>query len=178
MTSTRTSFIARGVAHHRRVAIARRTLEIGNEPRGDAYHDLIYRAFPWCAELVLVVVPLPGGDDPLLGSGRRVLAELEPFLISATDEAEWPGTRLDGGATGRIHRYRLHPEALDVVATATDHLYGWCPPALPQDIALLRGDGSPFLATVTQEGWAALTIDDAEEAALADLDLGLRGLWS
>jgi hypothetical protein len=155
----------------------RRTLEISNEPRGNGYSDLLYRAFPWCAELLLVVVPLEGGADPLLGDGRRVLAEFEPHLVSITDETAWPGTQLDGGGTGRVHRYRLHPEVLDVATAATDHLYGWRPPDLPQDLALLRGDGSPFLATVTQEGWAALTLDDEERAALEDLGLGLRDLW-
>lgn len=158
----------------------RKTLEITVEPRGRIYNDLIYRAFPWCAELLLVVVPLPDGGDPLLPSGRRVLAELEPFLRVAADEREWPGTRLEGGATGRVHRYTLHPEVLDVVSSVTDHLYGWCPPDLPQDIALLRGDGSPFLATVTQEGWAALTLDDDERQVLSGdfPELGLRDLWS
>lgn len=156
----------------------RKTLEVESEPRGRVYSDLLYRAFPWCAELVLVVVPLPGGVDPLLPGGRRVLAELEVHLISATDETEWPGTRLDGGMCGRVHRYRLRPEVLDVVTAATDHLYGWSPPRLPQDIALVRGDGAPFLATVTQEQWAALTLDDEERAALADLDITLRDLWS
>ncbi len=155
----------------------KRTLEIGNEPRGRSYSDLLYRAFPWCAELLLVVVPVPGGADPLLPGARRVLAELEAHLISATDQSEWPGTHLEGGATGRVQRFRLHPEVLDVAAAATDHLYGWCPPELPQDIALLRGDGSPFLSTVTQEQWAALTVDDEERAALEDLGLGLRDLW-
>ncbi len=156
----------------------RKTLEIANEPRARAYSELLYRAFPWCAQLLLVVLPLPGGGDPLLATGHRVLAELEPYLASAGDEREWPGTQLEGDARGRVYRYRLHPEVLDVVAGATDHLYGWCPPALPQDLALLRGDGSPFLSSVTQEAWAALTVDEEERAALEDLDLGLRDLWS
>jgi hypothetical protein len=154
-----------------------RTIEIAREPRGRVYGELLYRAFPWCSHLVLVVVPLPGGADPLLVSGRRVLAALGPYLMSAIDDATWPGTRLEG-ATGRVHRYRLHPEVLDVVTGATDRLYGWCPPELPQDLALLRGNGSPFLTTVSQEGWATLTVTDEEAAALGDLDLQLRGVWS
>src|SRR6266511_5656635 len=44
----------------------RRTFEIGSEPRGRTYNDFLYLAFPWCAELWLVVVPLPGSGDPLL----------------------------------------------------------------------------------------------------------------
>lgn len=155
----------------------RKTWEIGNEPRGGAYSDLLYRSFPWCAELVLVVVPLPGGIDPLLAEGIGIIGDLEPHLVSVTDETSWPGTDLAGAGTGRVHRYRLHPEVLDTVAAATDHLYGWCPPQLPQDLAILRGDGSPFLVTVTQESWSALTIDDEERAALADLGLELRDLW-
>lgn len=156
--------------------MARRTFEIAVEPRGGTYHDLIYRSFPWCAELVLVTVPLEGGD-PLLPDGRRVLTELEPFRRSTTMGPAWPGTRLGGDGVGQVHRYQVEPPLLDVVATATDHLYGWRPPALPQDIALLRGDGSPFLVTVTQQEWAALELDPDEEAALHDLDLGLRPLW-
>ncbi len=156
----------------------RKTFEITGEPRGHTYNDLLYRAFPWTAELLLVVVPLPGGGEPLLPWGRRVLADLAPYLTKESDERDWPGTELPGGATGHVYRYRLLPEVLDVVAGATDHLYGWCPPDLPQDIALVHGDGEPFLATVTQEGWSALTIDDEERAALSDLDLELRDLWS
>ncbi len=156
----------------------RRTLELGTEPRGRTYGELLYRAFPYCSEVLVVVVPLPDGTTALMPSGERVLAELEPHLVSAADAGEWPGTRLEGTATARVHRYRLQPDAIDVLAGATDHLFGWRPPELPQDIALLRGDGSPFLATVTQEGWAALTLDDGERAALADLDLDLRDPWS
>jgi len=155
----------------------RTTSELGAEPRGPGYSDLLYRAFPWCAALSFVVPALAAGE-PLLRSGQLVIRELEPYLVSATDETEWPGTHLDGGATARVYRYRLHPEVLDVVAGATDHLFGWRPPQLPQDIALYHADGTPFLATVTQEEWAALTIDEAERAALADLDLELRPLWA
>ncbi|HET8569640.1 MAG TPA: hypothetical protein VFM93_11730 [Candidatus Limnocylindria bacterium] len=157
----------------------RRTYEIGAEPRGHTYNDLLYRSFPWCAELLLVVVPLAGGADPLLPGGRAVLEELAPFLRTVTDEREWPGTRLEGGATGRVHRYTLHPEVLDVLARATDRLYGWTPPSLPQDIALIRGDGEPFLATVTLEAWASLSLEPEEHAQLAsDLpELALRDLW-
>jgi hypothetical protein len=156
----------------------RRTFEIGEEPGGRIYHDLLYRAFPWCAQLLVVVVPLPDGGDPLLPGARRVLAELEPYLVSVADESDWPGTHLDGGATARVHRYRLHPETLDIATAATDRLYGWGPPELPQDIAFVRGDGTPFLATVTQERWAAVTLDEDERGALADLDLELRDMWS
>lgn len=156
----------------------RKTFEIGTEPRGHTYRDLLYRALPWCAELLLVVVPLPGAGDPLLSGGRRILEELEPFLTKESDERDWPGTQLEGGATGHVYRYRLSPPVLDVVAEATDHLYGWCPPDLPQDIALVHGDGEPFLATVTAERWAALTIDEDERAAISDIELALRDLWA
>lgn len=158
----------------------RRTLEIATEPRGRTYETLLYRAFRWCAELWLVVVPLPGGADPLLPAGRKVLTDLEPHLASLTDEPEWPGTRLEGGGTGLVHRYRLHPDVLDVVAAATDRLYAWRPPELPQDLALVRGDGTPFLATVAAEEWAALALDDEERDVLGGElpELGLRDVWS
>ncbi len=156
----------------------RKALEVGIEPSGRTYHDLLYRALPWTAELLLVVVPLPGGGDPLLPAGRKLLEDLAPYCTKESDERDWPGTQLEGDARGRVYRYRVVPDVLDIVAEATDHLYGWCPPDLPQDIALVHGDGEPFLASVTQERWAALTIDDEESAALSDLDLGLRDLWA
>lgn len=157
----------------------RRTYEIGAEPRGRTYTDLLYRSFPWCAELVLVVVPLPGGGDPLLPRARDVLRDLEPYLTSVGEDREWPGTRLESG-TGQVHRYRLHPEVLDVLDRSADRLYAWRHPELPQDLALVRGDGSPFLTTVTNEDWAALTLDDEERAVLTGElpELGLRDLWS
>lgn len=107
-----------------------------------------------------------------------MLRELEPYVVSASDERGWPGTRLDEG-TGRVHRYRLHPEVLDVVAAATEHLYGWRHPDLPQDIALVRGDGSPFLTTVTNEKWGSLALDEDERRTLdGELpELCLRDLW-
>lgn len=157
--------------------MARRTFEIAVEPRGPAYQELFYRALPWCAELLLVTVPLPDGADPLLPGGRRLVATLEPYLLRASLEREWPGTRLGGDAVGEVRRYRLEPPLLDVVTSVTDGLYGWRPPALPQDIALLRGDGSPFLVTVTEQGWAALELGPDEEAAVRDLDIALRPLW-
>ena len=156
----------------------RTTLEIETEPRGQSYVALIYRAFPWCAVMSFVVAPLPDGGDPLLATGHAAIRELEPHLISSSEENEWPGTRLDAGRTARVYRYRLHPEGLGLMTAATDHLYGWRLPHLPEDIALLRADGSPFLVTVTRDEWAALTLDEAERDALAEIDLGLRSLWA
>lgn len=155
----------------------RRSFEVASEPRGRAYADLLYRAYPWCAELLLVLVPLPDGSDPLLPRGRAVMADLEPHLLSSAATREWPATRLDGDARGIVHRYRLDPALLDVVTSASDRLYAWTPPELPQDVALLRRDGTPFLATVTHERWAALELSDEEEHALGDLGLDLRPLW-
>lgn len=158
----------------------RRAFEIASEPRGRVYEALLYRSFAWCAELRVVVVPLPDGGDPLTPPAHAVLRSLEPHLVAVSDEQEWPGTKLEGGSTGRVHRYRLHPEVLDVMTAAADRLYAWRPPALPQDPALVRADGTPFLATVTGEEWAALTLDDEErEVVAANIpELGLRALWS
>lgn len=158
----------------------RRTFEIAAEPRGHTYNDLLYRSFPWCAELWLVVVPISGGGDALLPTGRDVLRELEPYLRSADEAGEWPGTRLEAGATARVHRYALRPPVLDVVAGATDRLYAWRHPELPQDLALVRADGTPFLATVTNEAWAGLTLDDDERQIFGGTlpELGLRDLWA
>jgi hypothetical protein len=70
------------------------------------------------------------------------------------------------GHTASVSSYRLDPGLVEALAGAVAGLYQWRQPELPEDLCLLRPDGSPWLVTIAHERDGYFTLDDAERAAL------------
>ncbi|WP_157181531.1 hypothetical protein [Actinopolymorpha alba] len=63
------------------------------------------------------------------------------------------------------------PESLEELLTATDDLFKWVNPDLPEDLHFLRVDGSTVLGSVAQEEEAWLELDEVELQLLHDAAL-------
>ncbi len=131
------------------------------EPIGELYQGLIDQACGICEIVLLVVQPSLG----LQSRAEALLGSLQPFLLDRRQTAAWPGTRLIN-ETAWVSRFRLTPECALLLKSATVRLYDWQQPELPEDLALLRGDGTTWLASIAHEGDGFLELSPDELQAL------------
>jgi hypothetical protein len=94
-----------------------------------------------------------------------VLEEPEPFLLSRTDESEWPGTRLFD-ETASVSKFLLRAETVKVLGMVAEGLFEWVQPNLPEDLCILRDDDSQWLVTIAHERDAYLELCDNERGML------------
>jgi hypothetical protein len=66
-----------------------------------------------------------------------------------------------------VLRFAMNMAVQDELIGASDGLYGWQQPALPEDLALLRDDGTVILGSICHEHDAYLELSDEEYEALA-----------
>ena len=100
--------------------------------------------------------------------GIKLLEALSPRLSRQYKANEWPGTRLlEEQAT--IHEYVLDGGTVAVLCGATNDLFGWRQPDLPEDLALLRSDGTAWLTSISHERDAYLSLSGEEVEALLAL---------
>lgn len=130
---------------------------IGREPAGDRYRSLIDAGLQHGEILLLIVRP----RTELNRAGRELLAKLEPYLIDASEQSEWPGTQLFG-STVTVYKFRFNFESAQLVKDAATRLYDWVHPELPEDPCILRSDGTPWLVTISHELFACLELTRAE----------------
>lgn len=142
-----------GQPHSGEIRMARRQFRLGCEPRGASYEALLRRVAEF-SSLVLVVVR---DDLGLTDEARQLLNELDKLGSSQMRASEWPGTQLLGGEAS-IWRAPVTDKLVEILVRASDSLYGWQQPQLPEDLAFLRTDGSTVLGTVAHEedGWLEL----------------------
>jgi hypothetical protein len=139
------------------------TFDLLAEPMGDLYCELLDFAVSECG-LALVVIHRM---SPLSDHGSAVISQLRPFLRSKDECDKWPGTELGPGAEpASVLRYRYGPECAAVLKQATNRLYGWVQPGLPEDLCLLRDDDSPWLVTLVHDHDGYLCLSSEEKARL------------
>jgi hypothetical protein len=143
----------------------RATYDLLAEPTGDLYRELLDFAVGQCSTALLVV-----HNTPALGEhGSTLISQLRPFLRNEDSSDRWPGTELGPGASPvSVYRYDYGPECAELLKQATDRLYGWLQPALPEDLCLLRDDGSEWLVTIAHEHISYLCLSSKERARLMD----------
>jgi hypothetical protein len=141
--------------------MARRSYTLAVEPRGVAYRELCTFAEQSGLDVLLVV------RDRLVLSprGHDVLASLERCATSDRRQSEWPGTRLFGH-TARVVVVRPDAEPWVVVRGSAEGLFDWQAPDLPEDLCMLRRDGTTFLGNIAHERDAFVELDDDERDAL------------
>jgi len=139
---------------------ARKTYDLIDEPVGADYDALLDCALTQCATFVLAV-PRDSGDP----AAREVLDELAPHLGSTSD-----------ASTVSIHRYMLNRESVATLKAAARGLYAWRQPKLPQDLALLRADGSPWLVSIAAEQLGYLELTPFEKLLLGRAAPGLAAV--
>ncbi len=69
-------------------------------------------------------------------------------------------------AEAELLYFRLEPRSAQLLKAATDRLYGWRQPDLPEDLCFLHADREPWLATISHENDGYLRLGDWEKARL------------
>ncbi|MGC4114480.1 MAG: hypothetical protein QM765_07690 [Myxococcales bacterium] len=135
----------------------RRHFQIVEEPRGRSYRELLEKTRCLYTSFGLV----EHRNMPLSAEGRAVLKRLAPFLISEDPAKKWPGTETYM-PTATVRRYLLSPNSEAVLMESARGLFDWRQPDLPEDLHLLRPDGSVLLASVAHEREAFIEATDGD----------------
>ncbi|WP_291377746.1 hypothetical protein [Demequina sp.] len=138
---------------------ARTTFDAVVPVRDELYKELLERVCPFAHYAGLVI---RSEQVRLTTGGAAVLDQLEPFLVRREDVKSWPGTLLIGTRVSRRDLFALTPESIDVLKSAASELSAWVNPDLPEDLHLLREDGTTVLGSVAQHEDAWLELDDWE----------------
>ncbi len=128
---------------------------------GDDYHSLLDYAFTKCAFASLVV----RRRSDLGVTATRLLGDLSEHIENVKEQSEWPGTKLMS-ATAEVYCIRLSAEVVNRLKAEANCLHNWIVPDLPEDLALLREDQTPWLASIGHEHDAWLKLNDDEAATL------------
>jgi len=115
-----------------------------------------------CQSAILVLRP----TIRLEVSGAAILTALLPFERRREDSTSWPGTELFFGETASVIEFELNEPVLEILARAPG-LFAWVQPSLPEDLCLLRADGSAWLTTIAHERAAYLQLRVGELASLS-----------
>lgn len=147
----------------------RRVFDVVHEPRDEVLRQLIHAIAQHSSIVVMVV----RDDLGLSETGRSLLARLRPYLEEENRGSSWPGTALlNEEAT--ISRFSLSGEVVDELIAAANGLYAWQQPMLPEDLAFLRDDATPILASICHEQDAYLDVSEEEYQSLTASVPGLR----
>lgn len=148
--------------------------DIVREPRGDVLNKLIDVALEACDRFTI-----ERSEMVMSQRGAEVFRRLQPFLLSRAEVSETPGSIYVPPDTITLCTYSLDEEAAEVIRDATDALYGWVEPDLPQDLCFLRGS-APWLINNAPDRAACLVVSDEEAEAIrrAVPGLSLRRLPS
>ncbi|MGO8686010.1 MAG: hypothetical protein ACLQT7_02320 [Candidatus Dormibacteria bacterium] len=138
----------------------RKTYDLVDEPTGDDYRALLLCARSQCDTAVLSV---DGGRD-LDAPGEEVLERLASQLRSETRSGEL-----------RRLRYELSQECVDVLGEAPG-LYAWQQPQRPENLCLLRHDGSPWIVSIAAERIGYVEFTPFEKLLLGRVAPGLAAV--
>lgn len=130
---------------------ARRTYELIDEPVGHDYRALIEAGRAEGGTGMLSI-----GGEQMSPLGRRIVEGLRPHLCAAPQQ----------GAGGHLLRFTLEEEPAGLLLAATDRLYAWHRPALPDNLCIFRSDGSPWLVTIAAERLGYIELTQLERVRL------------
>lgn len=128
------------------------------EPRDALYRNVLEAGLTYCNQLGLVIY-----RRDYESSAQEILESLTPFLTEMKDVHEWPGSRLAHGYTARLGTYQYLLPVKEFLELATDGLFEWQNPDLPDDPHLLREDGSTWLGSTAHEEVAWLEFANTGE---------------
>jgi hypothetical protein len=150
------------LARSRRIA----QYDFVKEPRGEKLRGLIAAGAAWCDRFTFELSGMELDDR-----AKTVIAALEPFLLSCVETTRTPGSISLNPVT--LCTYRLTYEPARILADASDRLYDWVEPQLPQDLCFLHGN-QRWLITLAADRAASLFVTPGEAAAMEAGGLKLR----
>lgn len=148
-----------------------RTYDVVREPRGAVLSGMLRVLASMSSSVLMVVRDDLGLDDAAVA----LLGRLEGSMIEQRRSGCWPGTELMG-EEATVYRFALSDAVVDEVLRASPGLYGWQQPALPEDLALVRSDGSVVLGTISHERDAFLKLGEQQFAELCSAVPGIVNL--
>jgi hypothetical protein len=138
----------------------RKTYDLVDEPTGDDYRALLLCARSQCDTAVLSV----DGRRELDAAGAEIVERLAAQLRSDTRSGEV-----------RRLRYQLTQECVDVLGEAPG-LYAWKQPQRPENLCLLRPDGSPWIVSIAVERIGYVEFTPFEKLLLGRVAPGLAAV--
>lgn len=141
--------------------MSRITFDIIEEPCGEIYRGILDCAAQRCDSFELVTRP----SLPLTESAMVFLLEAKPFMLRREERGEWFGTKLTDD-TATVHGFKMCPETISLLKSASDSLFSWLQPDLPEDLCLIRSDGTPWLVTISHERDGYFQISHEEKSIL------------
>lgn len=135
------------------------------EPSGRLYRSLLDCGLRFCAKVSLVV----RADLGLTPEAERLLSELCKQDCHVRQGREWPGTILFD-ETAQVYEIRYGVDVANLLAVAADGIFDWQQPSRPEDLCLLRADGSAWLTSIVHEHDAFLTLRDEEVTVVKQKD--------
>jgi hypothetical protein len=140
------------------------------EPRDRLYRQLISVAGESCSRALLVIRDSVG----LSTTGKHTIELLAPYLSQTNRRSSWPGTQLLAGEA-TVYEFALSADASALIERTVSRLFEWQQPDQPEDLCLLRQDGSAWLASIAHEHDAFMVLSPDEARQLAAL---APDLWS
>lgn len=128
-------------------------LDIRTEPKDETYRRILDLALHSCDQALLVLRDSVNINQ----QGTQLLKTLEPHLLQKLSRTtQWPGTVLHFSElfpdnTATVYYFRFCPESARILKDSVESLYSWRQPEYPEDLCLLRPDGSPWLVSITHE---------------------------
>lgn len=127
------------------------------ELRGTLYREVLRYGLNFCTEGVLLVRPYYSCSE----SARRVIERLSAFPSSNKEMLPWSGAQLfDSGA--EVKRFLYCQETLEVLLEVSKKIFDWEQPSLPEDLTLIRPDGSDWLVAMSHSRQAFLSLSREE----------------
>ena len=122
-----------------------------------SYHSLLREAGGICDAFLLIVRQGNG----LSRRASDFLDELRSHQRTVEDVSEWPGTSLIRGFAQKFV-YDLNAVSIELLIAAANSPFYWQQPILPEDLCLLRSDGSALLVTISHEHDIYLQLKEEE----------------
>lgn len=140
------------------------------EPRRQAFEALLRYCGTvggWCSLVDQFPRSRKGRD-----ARQRFLADTKEYLLGVEEVHAWPGS---GGAKGTFPLWTLNLSdgLIEYLVSASEGLYHFLAPKLPEDFAVYRSDGSVLLGSVVHEhmGWMNITRDERSDPRLGLVEL-------
>jgi len=126
---------------------------------GAAYLELLQRASMLCSGGLVVI------RASLSNVGLNFLDALSPFTTGIATRDEWPGTRLSR-RSAEVREFVINEQSVELLRSRSTAVSDWYYPDLPEDLCLLRVDGTTWFQSTVHESWAALWQTNEEAASL------------
>lgn len=142
-------------------ALSEHNFVFATEPSGRLYRSLLDCGLRFCAKAILVIQPDLGLDS----EAKQLLSDLCKLGCEVIERGVWSGTVLFN-ETARVYEIPYGAAAANLLADAVDGVFDWLQPRRPEDLCLLREDGSAWLTSIVHERDAFLTLRDEEVAVV------------